>query len=111
MFYVEKTFEVSASHQVNTDNGPKCEDLHGHNYKITVCCKSKELNNDGMIVDFTDIKKIVKNKIDHKHLNDIFKFNPTTENLAKWIVDNVPHCYKAIVWETSNNKAIYEKDE
>jgi 6-pyruvoyltetrahydropterin/6-carboxytetrahydropterin synthase len=61
-----------------------------------------------MVVDFTHIERLIKNKMSHKHLNEAFDFNPTAENIAKWVVDSVPLCFKAIVKENDNNEAIYE---
>ena len=63
-----------------------------------------------MVTDFTKIKQSISGKHDHKNLNNIFDFNPTAENIAKWICDNVENCYKVEIWESENNKAIYEKD-
>ena len=48
--------------------------------------------------------------MDHKNLNDMFDFNPTAENIARWICDNVPFCYRVEVEENFGNTAIYEKD-
>ena len=62
-----------------------------------------------MVVDFTYIKKLIKDKLDHKNLNDVLEFNPTSENIAKWVVETVPFCFKAIVMENDNNEAVYEK--
>lgn len=109
MFYIEKTIEISACHQIFLDYASKCENLHGHNWAITVYCKSKMLNKNGMVTDFTEIKKTLQEKMDHKNLNEVFNFNPTSENIAKWIVDNIDNCYKAVVMENSNNKATYSK--
>lgn len=110
MYFVEKTMEVSCSHNLVLDYESKCKNLHGHNFIITVCCKSEELNSNGMVVDFTHIKKMVHEKLDHRHINDIVDFNPTAERLAKWICDNVINCYKVIIQESSGNTATYVKD-
>lgn len=108
MYYVEKTLEISASHKLNLTYESKCENLHGHNWIITIYCKSEELNEDGMVIDFTHIKKLVSEKMDHHNLNDIFDFNPSAENIAHWIVETVPKCYKTKVKESEGNVAIYE---
>jgi len=108
MFKISKTFDVSASHSLNLDYLSPCMNLHGHNWKITVFCKSAGLNNNGMVVDFSEIKKIVHAKMDHVNLNDVFDFNPTAENIARWITENVPYCYRTIVQESENNMAEYE---
>ena len=62
-----------------------------------------------MVVDFTLIKQKIHGRLDHQDLNKLLSFNPTAENIAKWIVDEIPHCYKAKVAETASNVAIYEK--
>ena len=108
MYYVEKRLEISAAHRLNLSYESKCENLHGHNWIITVYCKSETLNEDGMVMDFTHIKKNITDKLDHKNLNDVLNFNPTAENMAKWIVDSIPNCYKATVIESENNGATYE---
>ena len=56
MYYIEKTFEISASHSLTLSYESKCTRLHGHNWIVTVYCRSRELNADGMIVDFTEVK-------------------------------------------------------
>ena len=56
MYYVEKTMEISGSHYLKLSKESKCEALHGHNWIVKVYCKARELNADGMVVDFTDIK-------------------------------------------------------
>ena len=49
--------------------------------------------------------------LDHQDLNSILPFNPTAENIARWICDRVPHCYKVDVQESANNIATYECDK
>lgn len=110
MYTVIKTIEVSGAHRLNLSYRSKCENLHGHNWKITVYCRSKELNQDGMVVDFSHLKNIIKKQLDHQYINDIVSFNPTAENIARWIADQIPTCFKVEVQESENNTAIYEKD-
>jgi len=111
MFYISKTIEISAAHCVRTADERFSEPLHGHNWKVTVYCRCKELNEDGMVVDFRIIKDKVKNALDHRNLNEVLPFNPTTENIARWIAGQVPCCYKVRVEETSSNVAVYSLDD
>ena len=110
MYTVIKRMEISASHHLSLSYASKCENLHGRNWIITVYCQSPTLNADGMVVDFSHIKKAVKSKLDHQNLNDILPFNPTAENIAKWVCDQIPTCFKVEVQESEGNMAIYEKD-
>lgn len=111
MYYVEKRIEISAAHNLTLSYESKCESLHGHNWIITVYCKARELNADGMVTDFTHIKRIVKDSFDHKYINEVMTVNPSAENMARWICDRVPNCYKVSVQESDGNIAIYERDE
>ncbi|MEG1905332.1 MAG: 6-carboxytetrahydropterin synthase, partial [Bacteroidales bacterium] len=72
--------------------------------------QSETLNNDGMVVDFTHIKQVVKDQLDHKNINEVLSVNPTAENIARWICDQIPSCVKVEVQESEGNTAIYEKN-
>ena len=109
MFRVKKTMELSASHRISFAGGTQVEPLHGHNWKITVYCVAEELDADGMVVDFCDIEKRICGYLDHGDLNALLPFNPTTENLARWICEQIPQCYKVEVEESPGNEASYEK--
>ena len=111
MFYVSKRMEIAGAHNLVLDYESKCKNIHGHNWIVIVHCKAKELNHNGMVVDFTHIKKAIHDKLDHQYLNEVVDFNPTAENIAKWIVDEIPQCYKAEVQESEGNIAIYEEDD
>ena len=109
MFYVEKTIEISAAHNLMLSYESKCESLHGHNWIVKIYCKSEKLNEDGMVTDFTHIKKDITTALDHKNLNEVFDFNPTAENIARWICAHVDNAYKVEVWESEMNMAAYER--
>ena len=110
MYIVRKRLEIAAAHRLELSYGSKCQVLHGHNWIITVWCRSEELNANGMVVDFDEIKRTVKEKLDHKVLNDVLPFNPTAENMARWICEQIPSCFRVEVQESENNTAFYEKD-
>jgi len=110
MFYLKKTMEISAAHKLTLDYNSKCQRFHGHNFQVTIFCKSETLNNNGMVIDFHGIKEIVEDEIDHQNLNEIAKLgNPTSENLAFFICHKIHSCYKVTVKENEGNEVTYGK--
>ena len=110
MYYVTKRLEISAAHRLELDYESKCRNLHGHNWIVTVHCRARELNHNGMVTDFSEIKRIVVDDLDHAFLNDKLPFNPTAENIARHICELVPNCWRVDVQESEGNTASYEID-
>ena len=109
MYRVTKRIEISASHRLELDYPSKCTNIHGHNWIITVTCESEEHNSNGMVEDFTAIKERVTSQLDHANLNDVLPFNPTAENIARWICEQIPTCVRVDVQESEGNVASYIK--
>jgi len=117
---IERNF--SSAHQLRGYKG-KCENLHGHNYKIEIYARGAELNNLGLLIDFGDLKvaadQVVK-YLDHRNINELPPFdvelNPSAENLAKFILDWVAsrvgdervQVYKVRCFETPTSIATYQ---
>ncbi len=110
MYYISKTIEISASHQLKLSYDSKCQKLHGHNWIITIHCRARELDENGMVIDFTQIKRLIADRLDHSNLNDVLPTNPTAENIAKWICDQIPQAYRVDVVESQGNKASYVEE-
>ena len=111
MYYIEKTFEVSASHRLTLSYESKCSQMHGHNWIVTIYCRAASLDNNGMVCDFTHIKEKIHGYLDHGNFNELLPFNPTAENIAKWICDQIAECYKVSVQESEGNIATYVVDD
>lgn len=110
MYYVTKRLEVAGCHRLQLPYESKCSNLHGHNWIITIHCRARELNAEGMVVDFTQIKEQIYSWLDHKNYNEVFDFNPTAENIAHWICTHIPHCYSVEIQESEGNTARYDID-
>lgn len=119
---VEETF--AAGHALRQYKG-KCENVHGHNYRIRVTMEGDRLNAIGLLVDFVELKKVMRKTIeylDHKFINDVPPFdvqNPSAENIAKFFfeeisagmkleeAENEPRLAEVRVWETDTSIASY----
>lgn len=93
MFEVRVTADFAAAHFLRDYNG-KCENLHGHNYKVYAHVRGEVLNEGGMLLDFTKLKGALRKVIadlDHTNLNDISYFdqNPSAERIAMYIYENI----------------------
>jgi len=108
--------DFSSAHNLRGYKG-KCEELHGHNWKVELTVGSKDLDKTGMVLDFKFLKASLNkilDKLDHKYLNEIDYFkevNPTSENIAKYIYDSlkseVPVLVSITVWESDKARATY----
>ncbi len=94
MYELRIITQFGAAHQLR-DFGGKCENLHGHNWKIEVYVKGEKLGKDGLLIDFTLIKEATReiiDRLDHKFLNELEIFqetNPSSENIARYIYDSL----------------------
>ena len=111
MYYISKRIEISAAHRLDLPYASKCANLHGHNWIVTVHCAAPVLNEAGMVADFTHIKRLIEERLDHKVPNDELPFNPTAENLAYWIYTQVENCRRVDVQESEGNIASYVADD
>ncbi len=91
----------------------KCEKLHGHTFGIEVHLTGDTLDQSGIAIDFTLIKRYIKDILpDHKVLNEEFDFSPSAENLARHFYRLIAEKYpvkRVIVWESENAGASYSE--
>lgn len=114
--FVEHTF--AAAHALRNYYG-KCENVHGHNYRVQVGIESENLNENGLLYDFSDLKKRLRSTseyLDHQFINELKPFdeiNPSAENIAKFICEEMQRDLKTAsisyvrVWETDTSCAVY----
>lgn len=116
---VELSFD--AAHQI-AGSGGQCERLHGHTWKVEVFVQGKELDEQGLVIDFGQLKEIANrcvSKFDHRYINEVLPgMNPTTENIAKYLFQGVQgemdsdrlKVSRVRVWEARDACAAYQED-
>ncbi|MDU2065642.1 MAG: 6-carboxytetrahydropterin synthase QueD [Sporomusaceae bacterium] len=123
MFELTIQAEFEAAHNLCNYQG-KCHRLHGHNWKVEVTVRGFELDELGMVIDFTVLKAEVKtiiDRLDHYYLNELPAFetkNPTAENIAKYIYDELVtpleakqvQIYEVKVWESPRSAVAYRQE-
>jgi len=121
MFELKVVTHFAAAHQLKMV-AKKCENLHGHNWKIEICVAGKKLNNAGVIVDFGELKQHVSEimaRLDHKFLNELDYFDdhnpPSSENIARYIANSLQtilnnsrvKVVRVTAWESEDACATY----
>ena len=116
---VEQTF--AAGHALRNYHG-KCENVHGHNYRVRITVQGEHLDSNGLLVDFLDVKRSMTDVVeylDHRFINDLPPFielNPSAENIAKFFYDRMHPTFNSAVqarisevrvWETDTSIAVY----
>ena len=123
MFEVTIIKSFSAAHLLS-EIGGKCEELHGHNFKVEVTVGAPKLNSDGILIDFRLLKKWLKeilDQMDHQHLNDLPFFkgkNPSSENIACFlyremqdkVAESGVKMLRVKVWESETAAVTYIGD-
>ncbi|MBS1875838.1 MAG: 6-carboxytetrahydropterin synthase QueD [Acidobacteria bacterium] len=127
MFEVSVELTFAAGHSLREYKG-KCENVHGHNYRVRVTAAGPRLNKTGLIVDFVELKKQVRaivDRLDHQFINDLEPFtiiNPSAENMAKYFYDELMKTFvpdngngpvriaEVKIWETDTSTARYYAD-
>jgi 6-pyruvoyltetrahydropterin/6-carboxytetrahydropterin synthase len=125
MYEVTVEDSFAAGHYLRNYKG-KCENPHGHNYKVRVTLAGAELDKAGLLLDFKDLREVMRpviERLDHQMINDIVPFkemNPSAENLAKYFFDETNsrlrqmtngrvHVKDVTVFETESTTATYSE--
>jgi len=123
MYEVYKESDFSGAHNLRGYKG-KCEAVHGHNWRVQVYVRAAELDEQGMVVDFTILGARLEDvlaELDHKDINAVPPFdtvNPSSENIARYIFDKMAAALddarrqvsRVLVWETDRSCAVYQRD-
>ena len=120
MYEVSVEYTFAAGHALRGYKG-KCENVHGHNYKVQLVVSGEHLDSTGLLMDFAEVRKNLKElvgRLDHRFLNDVAPFdllNPSAENIAKFFCDELQPRIESRglqveavkIWETDTTTATY----
>jgi 6-pyruvoyltetrahydropterin/6-carboxytetrahydropterin synthase len=120
IYEVKIISDFSAAHNLRNFRG-KCENLHGHNWKVEVVLRGRELDESGVLVDFKEVKdatREVLKEVDHHYLNDLQFFrehNPSSENIARYLFECLARrlnnanrwIYRVSAWESADACATF----
>src|SRR5215470_13683243 len=126
MYEVTVEDSFAAGHYLRNYKG-KCENPHGHNYKVRITLAGRELDKAGLLLDFKDLREVMKEtieRLDHQMINDVAPFtdlNPSAENLAKYFYDRSNEKLEGItrgrvrvknvtIYETETTTATYSEN-
>jgi 6-pyruvoyltetrahydropterin/6-carboxytetrahydropterin synthase len=123
MYELKIVTQFAAAHRLENFKG-KCESLHGHNWKVEVFLRGKDLDETGLLMDFGEVKAVTKQvleEIDHKYLNELDAFkdrNPSSENLAGFLFQRLGAIFncdrvkvrRVNVWESDTSCASFYQD-
>ena len=122
MYSLKTVTQFAAAHQLRGYQGG-CENLHGHNWTVEVHVAGDKLNEDGLLIDFREVKAAtnkVLDELDHAFLNDLAAFreqNPSSENIARHVFEAVSsllesrkiRVIKVTAWESDSACASYSE--
>ena len=119
-FELNKDFNFSAAHYIPSEDAGKCMRTHGHTYFVNITIAGDELDHNGFLVNFSDLKKLIHDQFDHYLLNDLVKCkgkSPSTEIVAQTIYQmvqsylkdqkNQPKCVQVYLRETPTSYVVY----
>lgn len=120
MYEVKVTADFAAAHNLRNFRG-RCENLHGHNWKVEVTVRGDRLEDSGVLVDFGEVKDALRKalqQLDHQYLNDLAYFrdkNPSSELIARFLFETLsavvdgPHrrVHSVSAWESKDSCATY----
>lgn len=115
--------DFAAAHNLENFRG-KCENLHGHNWKVEVVLRGKKLDESGILLDFGELKALTRqilSELDHRYLNDIPFFrdkNPSSENIARFLFQRLSErldgddlwLYRVSAWESADACATFMRE-